>query len=1677
MKTNVHHWKSLLLIFLVTLFCLGNETLAQTAIFNNPISGTNITASPYTTGQVLENGLSSTGIARGTGLSSSSADNRYNASGWTGSSSLSTSDYFSFPITPSTGYHVNFSSFVYTGQRSGSGPTSFAFRHSSSSFATNIGSPNSTGTTLSLTGASFQNITAASEFRFYGWNSSGGSFSINDFTFNGSVLGTDVVSLTGFSACQNTAGTAQSFVIDGAGLVPASGNITIAPSANYEVSVTSATSGFLGSGSATVAYTGGTINKTVWIRLKANAVTGNYNNEDINVSGGGFSVANGIDVTCSGTVNGNSTLSLSSVAGTDNQTKCINTAITNITYTVGGGGTGATVTGLPSGVTGSYNSGTKVYTISGTPNVSGTFNYTVTTTGPCTNTSLNGTINVTANTTITLTSGTGSNNQTRCINNAITDITYTIGGTGTGASVTGLPAGVTGVYNAGTFTISGTPTASGTFNYTVNTSGPCSNPTATGTIIVNANSTLTFSSSPGTDNQTKCINTAITNITYTVGGGGTGATVTGLPSGVAGSYNSGTKVYTISGTPTVSGTFNYTVTTTGPCINTSLSGTINVTANATLTLTSAVGSNTQTVCQNIAITNITYSVGGTGTGANVTGLPAGVTGVYNAGVVTISGSPSATGTFNFTVTTTGPCSNPSLTGTISVNTLPSASLIASPSTICIGQSATLSGTNSGGALNYVYSGSASPSQAIPESSGSYTYSSINLSAGSATLASTDLLQVTLNISHNNISDLDIFLVDPSGTKAILLSSDNGGSDNNYTNTVLSTSASNIIGTTGNNSGPFTGTYRMEGTLTTAPDRTGAIFGGNYNSVVPASALSGAAINGSWTLRVFDDNFNFTTGTLQSWSLSITQPGAYNSVFNGPASINPASPSGSNINPSATVTPPVGVNQYTVTTTDVNGCSTTSLPVTVTVQDNASISLTSAELTDAQTLCINNAITDITYSIGGTATGASITAGALPAGVTGTYNAGVFTISGTPTVSGTFSYTVTTTGGPCVNPSLSGVITVTGNATLDLSSSAGTEAQTLCINTPITNITYQTGGTATSAYVVGLPAGLNSNFNAGVLTISGTPTESGVFGYTVFTTGPCVNPTLNGTVTVTSDATIALGSGSVDQSLCLGNPIGAIVYNIGGSGNNATASGLPPGVSGVYNAGVFTISGIPSAAGVYNYTVTATGPCGSATTASHSLIVASGDLPVVSGQVNVCQYVGTLAQVTYTAVAEGATSFNWTLPPNVTLVSQTNNPGVGTITLSFAGGFTAHPNKQLRVRAVSACGVSPLVIYYLQAQTPSTPQPIVASTTNVCPSLGTNVAITYTIPKVAGASGYIWNAQSGTTTITHPNGLGINDTTVTVTFTSGFTTSNITVQAFNPCGTSGGRALTITRANPATPGLIGGPVNVCTNIAPNGTAATYTVGQQPTATSYTWNLPSGVIGLTGQGTNSVSFTYPAGYTGGLMSVTASNGCGTSLPRNLTVATLSPATPSVIDVIQTTACPNRIYSYSLSGMPANATTVNWTYPAGGTVVNQGAYSISIEYPSTSVVGTVTAQSVNNCGSSVIRSLPILIPACPPEEKMPGNSPVIFTKGGSTSTVETFQAQLYPNPSISEFNLKVISNDKNSQVTVRLLDMQGRELKRILVMPDNLKSFGNDLKAGTYLVELLQGNNRLVQKLIKL
>ncbi|MFN4233475.1 MAG: SBBP repeat-containing protein [Bacteroidia bacterium] len=472
--------------------------------------------------------------------------------------------------------------------------------------------------------------------------------------------------------------------------------------------------------------------------------------------GGG---ANDVLVTklCLGTA---PSITLTSASGTNNQTVCVNSTITNITYNTTGA-TGATVNGLPGGVSSSFSGG--VVTISGTPAAIGTFNYTVTLTGNCGPIIESGIITVNPANTITLTSASGTNNQTKCINTAITNITYSVTGA-TGASVSNLPTGVTATYSSGTVTISGTPIVSGTFNYTVTTSGACGTATASGTITVTPANTITLTSASGTNNQTKCINTAITNITYSVTGA-TGASVSNLPTGLTGTYSSGTV--TISGTPIISGTFNYTVTTSGGCGTATASGTITVTPANIITLTSASGTNNQTVCINSAITNITYTTTGA-TGATVNGLPSGVNSNFSGGVVTISGTPSDTGTFNYTVTLTGGCGNATASGTITVNPENTIALSSATGTdnqtVCINNTidnityTTTGATNANvtglpGGVSYNFSGGVLTISGAPSDSGTFNYT-VTLIGGScnASISGTIVVNTCVGIKEQDAAN-------------------------------------------------------------------------------------------------------------------------------------------------------------------------------------------------------------------------------------------------------------------------------------------------------------------------------------------------------------------------------------------------------------------------------------------------------------------------------------------------------------------------------------------------------------------------------------------------------------------------------------------------------------------------------------------------------------------------------------------------------------------------------------------------------------------------------------------------------------------------------------------------------------------------------------------------------------
>ena len=130
------------------------------------------------------------------------------------------------------------------------------------------------------------------------------------------------------------------------------------------------------------------------------------------------------------------------------------------------------------------------------------------------------------------------------------------------------------------------------------------------------------------------------------------------------------------------------------------------------------------------------------------------------------------------------------------------------------------------------------SQPIGPNSGTVTNSVINMPTG-ATI--TDV-NVTINLNHTWDSDLDIFLVGPTGTR-VELSTDNGSLGDNYIDTVFDDEATQPI-TDG--SAPFTGSFQPEGNL---------------------SDFDGTDMQGDWTLEITDDA-NGDGGTLNSWSLEV-----------------------------------------------------------------------------------------------------------------------------------------------------------------------------------------------------------------------------------------------------------------------------------------------------------------------------------------------------------------------------------------------------------------------------------------------------------------------------------------------------------------------------------------------------------------------------------------------------------------------------------------------------------------------------------------------------------------------------------------------------------------------------------------------------------------------------------------
>jgi hypothetical protein len=283
-----------------------------------------------------------------------------------------------------------------------------------------------------------------------------------------------------------------------------------------------------------------------------------------------------------------------------------------------------------------------------------------------------------------------------------------------------------------------------------------------------------------------------------------------------------------------------------------------------------------------------------------------------------------------------------------------------------------------------------------------------------------------------------------------------------------------------------------------------------------------------------------------------------------------------------------------------------------------------------------------------------TAGSMPPGIV--LSAGGV-LSGTPSSAGTYNFTVTAT---------------------DSNDCTGSRAYSLVIDCPTITVTPGSlpAGTAGTAYsqsvsatpagttygyqvtAGSLPAGLTLNPTTGAIT--GTPTASGTFDFTVTATGwgSCTGSRAYSvaigcpTITV-SPATLPDGHEGVAYSQSVGATGGTGPYGY------ATADPLPAGLT-LSAAGL--VSGTPGVHGSFSFTVTATDAVGCTGSQLVSLTIQQGGAaPTITSAAGATFSVGKAGSFVVTTTGDPAPSISRTgnLPSGVSFVDNGN----GTATLA------------------------------------------------------------------------------------------------------------------------------------------------------------------------------------------------------------------------------------------------------------------------------------------------------------------------------------------------------------------------------------------------------------------------------
>ena len=417
---------------------------------------------------------------------------------------------------------------------------------------------------------------------------------------------------------------------------------------------------------------------------------------------------------------------------------------------------------------------------------------------------------------------------------------------------------------------------------------------------------------------------------------------------------------------------------------------------------------------------------------------------------------------------------------------------------------------------------------------------------------------------------------------------------------------------------------------------------------------------------------------------------------------------------------------------------------------------------------------------------------------------------------------------------------------------------------------------------------------------------------------------------------------------------------------------------------------------------------------------------------------------------GSVTLNAGSGTGITYLWKKNNV---TISGATSPGYVATTTGSYTCYLSNACGAvtSNSIQVTVPTGLPSAPGAITTTggIVKVCPG---NIR-TYSVVAVAGVT-YTWTPCAGSTITS-----GQNTNSVTIQYNAGFPASDtLRVVANNACGTGAQRKLKITRDTPGTPSsIIGDPYGVC-----NLSGKPYSV-TNVTGITYAWSFNTGTATVaSGQGLSAMTANFGAGFISGTLSVTATNGCGTSAARLKTIYS-KPATPASITGSTGVCLNQQDVPYSITPL-IGAANYTWTGPAGShisdgvttsasTTLITTATAVTVDFATTA--GSVKVRGNNACASGSYKSLVV----------------AFVCREGEFSPALT-ETRIYPNPASTEFTLE--TDDTSNPFDVEVYDAYGK-----LVFSDINQNSGYQVNItgwadGLYLVVVHNGVETTTQKL---